>query len=196
MKKTILFSLACLAGSAVCSQTLTAEEQRFAVATRPFYDAAREAGKTLHIQVLVDQSKVGSPVYVDMKGGECYMRIATRENENHRILMGMQTDENAREAARRVMVAHEYAHCLMGWEGIEMTGQKAEAVADLFSLAWIANNDPRRYRAAYAFVQKVRCEIRGKKDEDHNTCRWIEAFDPNKSVTGDEYRMAKSAVLN
>lgn len=141
------------------AQKLTAEEKAWIAAVQPFAAHAASIGVPVAIGVATEAGDNASPAGMSYNDGVCTFIIAARGNRTARTLTALAASP---EQARLFVVAHEYGHCMHnaavagGAKLPPVASQIAEAMADVFAVAWVAQNCPDAMQASLEFFRKLR----------------------------------------
>lgn len=158
------------------------DENKWVEAIRPFYSDAQAMGIKPQITIMTDQTDGATPAYTrfNAETKTCTFIVAIRNNRAADIVLAKQTTEHEKEVARMAIFAHEYGHCLKFLADVEhgkkaghedkifsaipgevrsVTTNAEEGGADVYALAWFAQNRPKDFEIAFNFFQYLRTDV-------------------------------------
>lgn len=198
MKMKIAFiTLAMLAPVLAYGQS-TEEENKWTESIRPFYSDAISIGLKPVINVMIDQTDGHTPAFTrfNAETKTCTFVVAIRNNRATEVVLANQKTEKEKEIARTAIFAHEYGHCLKflndytakktdkdgdQFYSLVKTGEihsetsrEEEGAADVYALAWFAQNRPKDFEVAYNFLQYLRTnpELTGNSEGENKQDRY------------------------
>lgn len=155
--KRIFLTAALLILSPLICQAQSAKEANWLKAITPFYQAASALGIQAKVAIVANPQPGDSPVSMRFDKGVCEFILSVRNNPVATSIERLvRTD-----VARIAMVAHEYGHCLHNTAIASGALKKsspefAEALADAFAIAWMAQNRPADLEETVAFFKELR----------------------------------------
>lgn len=186
-----IFAIFAMFMSSVAFAQVTPEEQEWIQALSPILAEARQANIKAAIVIKSDGQPGDSPAALAYRPAtkQCVFILAVRGNPLSATVQNYLPGTHGNQVSMLAIAAHEYAHCLQfatklnlvadtsgvnGTATLESTSTaEDEGFADVYALAWFAQNRPEDFELAYRFFKTLRAEGKSSGNDRYNVKRFL-----------------------